>query len=281
MPENPLTSLAIIPYTVFRKNINRITAGLMYDVASSSEECAAAASAMVVRVVRMRLTEHGIDYVNRRAEVERPVIQLKTILERRYRIRDSQGRELVRKVMIPIPNKERCLSMHAVFCARCSMYLYKQIEVYECNHTVADMQKHATMAENEYGIKATPTYKIMDRNSISKSTMYLRTSMIVPYHMNETIRGIRGAFANETLTQHRTYGPFDDFVMIGIFIRDPNPAHGYDHEDGPSSTTSDAGDWDTAPDTACGLYAHMQRNANQNLAENMITKRVEIPPKTY
>ncbi|KAK8011815.1 hypothetical protein PG989_000075 [Apiospora arundinis] len=89
--------------------------------------------------------------------------------------------------------------------------------MYECDHTAADMQKHTTMAENECDIKAMPTYKIMDRNSMSKSTTYLRPKMIVPYHMNETIRGIRGAFANETRTEHGTYGPLDDFVMIGKF----------------------------------------------------------------
>ncbi|KAK8007262.1 hypothetical protein PG989_001252 [Apiospora arundinis] len=230
------------------------------------------------------------------------------------------------KVMIPIPNKERCLLMHAVFCARCSTHLYKQIEMYECDHTVADMQKHATMAENEYGIKAMPTYKIMDRNSISNSATYLRTKMIMPYHMSETIRGIRGAFSNETLTEHGTYGPLDDFVMIGMFTPyviptqrmdtitrtvlyclgcDDNIIFGSIYSQAP--TTSYVGDRDTAPNAAYGLYAHMQknRNANQNLAENittkrnpsclesntvvacitcektiMITKRVKIPPKT-
>ncbi|KAK8872355.1 cytochrome P450 [Apiospora arundinis] len=54
-------------------------------------------------------------------------------------------------------------------------------------------------------------------NSMSKSTTYLRTRVIVPYHMNKTIRGIGGAFANEILTEHGTYGPLDDFVMIGKF----------------------------------------------------------------
>ncbi|KAK8007263.1 hypothetical protein PG989_001253 [Apiospora arundinis] len=96
MPEHPPTSLAIAPYTAFRKNLNRITAGLMYDAASSSEDCVVATSPMVVRcgvpmsrlvtdfhtisptllhipargiryttslrVVRMRLTEYGVDY---------------------------------------------------------------------------------------------------------------------------------------------------------------------------------------------------------------------------
>ncbi|KAK8011814.1 hypothetical protein PG989_000074 [Apiospora arundinis] len=121
MPEHPPTSLAITLYTVFRKNINRIAAGLMYDAASSPRGVCCSyerdgsqvrgsdveaghgllrdlayaryprgASPYItsLRVVRVRLTEHEIDYVNRRAEVERPVIQLETMLERFYRIRN-------------------------------------------------------------------------------------------------------------------------------------------------------------------------------------------------
>lgn len=45
----PPVSLPIALYTLFRKNVNRITAGLVYDVGSSSDECIVATSVMALR----------------------------------------------------------------------------------------------------------------------------------------------------------------------------------------------------------------------------------------
>ncbi|KAH7065094.1 hypothetical protein B0J12DRAFT_734466 [Macrophomina phaseolina] len=45
----PPASLPIALYTLFRKNVNRITAGLVYDAGSSQDECIVATSVMAMR----------------------------------------------------------------------------------------------------------------------------------------------------------------------------------------------------------------------------------------
>lgn len=122
MPANPPTSLAIALYSLFRKNINRYTAGLVYDVGSTPPECIAATSAMAcrcgvslsrlvsafhamspalvcmpehgasyvlsLRCIKMEYTDHGIEVVNKRREANVPVISLESLLERMYLMRD-------------------------------------------------------------------------------------------------------------------------------------------------------------------------------------------------
>ena len=46
---SPPVSLPMALYSVFRKNVNRITAGLVYDIGASREECGPATSAMAIR----------------------------------------------------------------------------------------------------------------------------------------------------------------------------------------------------------------------------------------
>lgn len=113
---HPPVSLPIALYTVFRKNVNRMTAGLAYDVASSSMECIAGTSVMSVRcgvsiktlctafsaispklvckprygctyilsirTLKRTITHHGIDVVNKRAEANVPKINLDALIER-------------------------------------------------------------------------------------------------------------------------------------------------------------------------------------------------------
>lgn len=47
--KHPPVSLPMALYTIFRKNVNRLTAGLVHDVAASRMECVPATSVMAVR----------------------------------------------------------------------------------------------------------------------------------------------------------------------------------------------------------------------------------------
>lgn len=112
----PPVSLPIALYTVFRKNVNRITAGLVYDVGSSKMECIAGTSVMGVRcgvsvkqlcsvfaaispdliyvpehgsrhilsirTLKATVTPHGDDVINKRRTADVPTINLETMLER-------------------------------------------------------------------------------------------------------------------------------------------------------------------------------------------------------
>lgn len=114
--ERPPTSLAIALYTLFRKNINKITAGLVHDVAATRYECLPATCAMAmrcgvppqqlcqaftacspslvdsdgvglpyirsIRYLKKKLTEHGQMVVDKRAEVTKQYINLDALLER-------------------------------------------------------------------------------------------------------------------------------------------------------------------------------------------------------
>ena len=114
--EYPPVSLPIALYTVFRKNVNKMTAGLVYDVASSRSDMIAATCAMAMRCgitarklcsafaamspslvtfpepgcpyinsIRKRginLTEHGIEVINKRRTANKGVIDLQSLLER-------------------------------------------------------------------------------------------------------------------------------------------------------------------------------------------------------
>lgn len=113
---DPPTSLAIALYTVFRKNINKITAGLVHDVASSRSDSVSATCVMAIRCgvaprklcsvfstmspalvtypepgcpyinsIRVRhvsLTSHGKEVVDRTKSANKKVIDLQAMLER-------------------------------------------------------------------------------------------------------------------------------------------------------------------------------------------------------
>ncbi|KAI6986067.1 hypothetical protein KC359_g8908 [Hortaea werneckii] len=114
--ERPPTSLAIALYTFFRKNTNKITAGLVHDVAASREDSIAATVTMAVRcgvtgeklcsafhamspalvdmndidypyiksirVAHVQLSEHGQNYVEQREKANIPEYNLEAMLER-------------------------------------------------------------------------------------------------------------------------------------------------------------------------------------------------------
>lgn len=71
--EYPPVSLPMALYNLFRKNINRITAGLVYDEASSKMECIAATAVMSIRAqvpakklcmaLHASFPEYGLPYV--------------------------------------------------------------------------------------------------------------------------------------------------------------------------------------------------------------------------
>jgi hypothetical protein len=118
----PPTSLAIALYSLFRKNINKYTADIVYDVASSKDECIAATSAMAtkcgvpmsrlvtafhamspslvhvpekgtpyvhsIRYRKMEHTQHGIEVINKRREANVPAITMDVLMERLYLMRD-------------------------------------------------------------------------------------------------------------------------------------------------------------------------------------------------
>lgn len=113
--EYPPVSLPTALYTIFRKNVNKITAGLVYDVASSREESIAGTCAMALRcgvpasvlcsafhamspalvemneigcpyvrslrVKNVTLTPHGIGYVEKREQANVPKYDLEKMLE--------------------------------------------------------------------------------------------------------------------------------------------------------------------------------------------------------
>ena len=114
--ENAPVSLPIALYTVFRKNVNKITAGLIYDVATSRSDAVAATCGMAMRCgvaprrlcsafaaispslvtfpeygcpyvksIRTRgiaLTEHGVDIINKWRTANKGIIDLQAMLER-------------------------------------------------------------------------------------------------------------------------------------------------------------------------------------------------------
>lgn len=123
-PKVPPTSLAIALYSFFRRNINKITAGLIYDPGSDESQCLAATwimatrcgvdmktlvvafKAMSPRLVRsteagtgyiaslrpmkMEYTEHGLQVLAEMNETQRMVPDLDELLERIYIIKDRR-----------------------------------------------------------------------------------------------------------------------------------------------------------------------------------------------
>lgn len=113
---DPPSSLAIALYTFFRKNINKITAGLVHDVGATRLECIPATCAMAIRCgvpprklcqafsamspglvtdtgsgmpyinsiryQRRSLTKHGIEVVAKRVEANKQYINMQALMER-------------------------------------------------------------------------------------------------------------------------------------------------------------------------------------------------------
>lgn len=113
--EHAPTSLAIALYSIYRKNVNKITAGLVYDVGSSRRESIAATCAMAmrcgvparklcsafhasspslvdmqevglpyiksIRIPKVKLTKHGEDFVEKRVQANTGRFSIEALLD--------------------------------------------------------------------------------------------------------------------------------------------------------------------------------------------------------
>ncbi|KAG6363277.1 hypothetical protein INS49_008374 [Diaporthe citri] len=91
--EDSRTSLPIALYSLFRKNVNKITAGIVYDVASSDSERVSAPEygmsyVLSLRPVKMTLTLYGETIAEKIKESQTGVIDYEKLKERAYTIRD-------------------------------------------------------------------------------------------------------------------------------------------------------------------------------------------------